>query len=573
MNTEQPIQVVVNRSEHLRDVRQFEEAEALCRRTLVQEIGHGGMLFQSAAIAFSTFEPKVALRRFKRVETVYPGASAVHFNIGICNRGLQHHEQACGSFQKALILDPTAEGAMNSLAQSRTTLGDLADARGLATRAIALRPSSAKAFLTLGLVAWKAGDREIADKAFRSSILLDPGAREADVNIGNLLAESGFYGQAIRRYHRLLRLVPDDQDLWGNLGVASIAIGDWHGASKAYARFVRLKRGRPLNDPDADEGGDGQYPRSPRARISPVSRQTAWHRLKYDFEQLKHLLDRNLIPNDFVTELEAYEEIIANLDPHRRSAISFDLTTREMEKISRYHERFVHHTPTGWRLNKPESSVPRVSALNRETDWHRASKNFTTANPAVTVIDNFLDPVALSALRKFCLESTIWFELKGAGYLGAYFREGFNDPLLIAIAEEMTDAMPEVFSGHPLRMIWAYTYEQSMVGINPHADFAKINVNFWITPDSANLDEETGGLLIYRRPAPATWGFEQYNAAPGHEVMEFLGEDAENPIRVPHRQNRAVIFDSRLFHETDRLTFREGLENRRINITMLFGDQ
>ena len=157
--------------------------------------------------------------------------------------------------------------------------------------------------------------------------------------------------------------------------------------------------------------------------------------------------------------------------------------------------------------------------------------------------------------------------------MGAYFREGFNDPLLLAIADELAEKMPMVFADQPLRMMWAYNYEQSMVGINPHADFAGVNVNFWITPDSANLEPETGGLLVYRRPAPAHWNFEQYNAAPGSEILEYLGEDAKRPIRVAHRQNRAVIFDSRLFHETDRLNFRLGFENRRINVTMLFGGQ
>jgi hypothetical protein len=42
-------------------------------------------------------------------------------------------------------------------------------------------------------------------------------------------------------------------------------------------------------------------------------------------------------------------------------------------------------------------------------------------------------------------------------------------------------------------------------------------------------------------------------------------------IRIAHRQNRAVIFNSNLVHETDTLHFRPGDENRRINITMLFG--
>ena len=40
---------------------------------------------------------------------------------------------------------------------------------------------------------------------------------------------------------------------------------------------------------------------------------------------------------------------------------------------------------------------------------------------------------------------------------------------------------------------------------------------------------------------------------------------------IPHRSNRAVIFNSNLFHKTDDCRFRSGYINRRTNITMLFG--
>ena len=42
---------------------------------------------------------------------------------------------------------------------------------------------------------------------------------------------------------------------------------------------------------------------------------------------------------------------------------------------------------------------------------------------------------------------------------------------------------------------------------------------------------------------------------------------------VPYAENRVVLFNSNLFHETDRLEFKPGYENRRINITMLFGNR
>ena len=45
----------------------------------------------------------------------------------------------------------------------------------------------------------------------------------------------------------------------------------------------------------------------------------------------------------------------------------------------------------------------------------------------------------------------------------------------------------------------------------------------------------------------------------------------ERPILV--RGNRAVIFDSELFHQTDKIRFKEGYEARRINVTFLYGER
>jgi len=44
-------------------------------------------------------------------------------------------------------------------------------------------------------------------------------------------------------------------------------------------------------------------------------------------------------------------------------------------------------------------------------------------------------------------------------------------------------------------------------------------------------------------------------------------------VTIPYRCNRAVVFDSDLFHETDAIRFKEGYLNRRINVTFLYGDR
>ncbi len=70
--------------------------------------------------------------------------------------------------------------------------------------------------------------------------------------------------------------------------------------------------------------------------------------------------------------------------------------------------------------------------------------------------------------------------------------------------------------------------------------------------------------------APQDWDFPRYNADVAG-ARAFLAREGAKPIVIPHRANRAVVFDSDLFHETDRIDFKDGYENRRINVTMLYG--
>jgi len=161
--------------------------------------------------------------------------------------------------------------------------------------------------------------------------------------------------------------------------------------------------------------------------------------------------------------------------------------------------------------------------------------------------------------------------------LGAYLKEGLASPLIIQIANELRNKLPKIFKDHQINQIWAYKYDSrsknqnsSLKGINVHADFAAINVNFWITTREANLNPDSGGLIVYDVEAPKDWNINTYNNDE-KKIREELKKSKGNTKVIPYNENRAVIFNSNLFHETDNYEFKEGYENRRINITMLFG--
>ena len=144
------------------------------------------------------------------------------------------------------------------------------------------------------------------------------------------------------------------------------------------------------------------------------------------------------------------------------------------------------------------------------------------------VVDDFLTQDALERLWRFCLDATVWYQVK-RGYLGAYLVDGFATALALQIADELRARLPGIFGPHRLEQLWAYKYDSRLQGIATHADFAAVNVNFWVTPDEANRDPASGGLVIHKAHAPSDWAFRTYNADSAR-MAEFLAEAGDEPV-------------------------------------------
>jgi hypothetical protein len=217
-------------------------------------------------------------------------------------------------------------------------------------------------------------------------------------------------------------------------------------------------------------------------------------------------------------------------------------------------------------LKVTEERLPRY--VNTSVDYRPIQRAIVTGQKA-QVIDDFLTPEALDQLRKFCLESTVWRHPYKFGYVGAFPQDGFASVSLFAIAEEFSAALGEAFEEYQLAQWWAFVYDTKLPGTDIHGDDADFSLNFWITPDSANLDPDGGGLVVWDKTAPSDWSYNDYNSG-GDRVRQFLeDENAESSV-IPYRENRAVLFEGHLFHKTDDFTFAPGFENRRRSVTLLF---
>ena len=85
---------------------------------------------------------------------------------------------------------------------------------------------------------------------------------------------------------------------------------------------------------------------------------------------------------------------------------------------------------------------------------------------------------------------------------------------------------------------------------------AAVNVNFWITQATANLNPESGGLIVHNTPAPLEWDFKTYNSNK-EKIAKHLENGSGEKSIVPYNENRVVIFNSNLIHETDSLNLKK----------------
>jgi hypothetical protein len=189
----------------------------------------------------------------------------------------------------------------------------------------------------------------------------------------------------------------------------------------------------------------------------------------------------------------------------------------------------------------------------------------------MVVMEDFLTPPALEKLRAYCAGSTVWRKLYSAGYLGAAPEDGFACPLLAQIVEEIQSTFRPILKDEGFRYLGAFKYDsENCAGTNTHADNSAINVNFYITPDEANLDPDHGGMEIWDVAAPDVESQRKYSSSESAVRDLFKRSGAKSTI-IPHRSNRAVIFKSALFHKTDTFKFRTDYLSRRINVSLLFG--
>ena len=539
-----------------------------------------------------------------------------HFNscfyCALTDGLLGNYQESIVMYQKCLALMPDNTTVLNNLGYMNKCAGDKQAALDSWHKALTNEPNNFDVLENLGLFYKEFGPLSDAVGAFDKILSVDPLHFNSLVNQGNTLIKMRLFDEALSSFNDAYKLNPDHPSLLNSLSNAYVEVGQLSTALKysklsvekfpkasnahnglglvyrelkQYDEAVTCFQNAALCDPNSIPAQSnlvkalylssnfdaaiktskkqlGIYLKSHHSDLNTEIFNLPTGKLLHDIDQAKFIYTSGHTLNGINNFIEIGESI------KERATVINSISNFKITR-SEYIAMLPYLTDTF--LYDPHHQIK--NCLNPEIDWKEIENNYLSSERQVTSIDNFLTSEALEYFRKFCNFSKCWTTNYDNNYLGAFARQGFISAPHLQLAKELKLAMPNILRNYDLEQLWGFKYESTMnKGIGVHADSAAVNLNFWITPDICNLNKDSGGMIIYTKPAPINWTFQEYN---GNEnlIYDFLGGDDAEHVRIPYRSNRATLFNSALFHETDSLIFQEGYSSRRVNMTYLFGTQ
>ncbi|MEC4680877.1 MAG: tetratricopeptide repeat protein [Nitrospirota bacterium] len=522
--------------------KRFQQAEAGYDHILSQFPTHPDSLHLRGLLGYQQGHYQLALELIQEAISLDHSKPHYFFNQALVLEKKERWDEAISAYQEAIRLKPQYVEALSNIGNVYRQQRQWPKAIAAYEDATRLRPQSADLLNNLGVVYKEKGDLDHALTHYQQATQLSPEHAEAHHNMGVVLKDQGKLEEAAHAFQHALNLKPTYANAHYHLGLIFL----WQQRKEdALACFQRSA------DLTYNQGQGVAPPFVTKAR------------LKHDAEQLDYLsahVPSIPFPQDYQDTLKATS---ANRTQEISDSIFVQLTLQEQKCLAPSFHKLLYVRPT---------DVVSGKAINPDLDVAAIEAQYYSTQPETMFVDNLLTQEALTELRAFCLESTIWKRDYPNGYIGTFLANGFACPLLLQIAEELRTRFPRLFQHHQLVQAWAFKYDSALRGLNMHADAAAVNVNFWITPNEANRNSGNGGLVVWDKEAPNHWDFAEYNNDKNrYKIQEFLEQSEAKPITIPHRQNRAVIFNSNLFHKTDVIDFQDKYESRRINVTLLYG--
>ena len=517
---------------------------------------------------------EVAQKLYNEILQKNPNHAGANSNLGIIFKGLGKIEEARSCYEKAIEINPNHANAHNNLGNLLKDLGEIEKAKACYEKAIEINPKDANAHDNLGTIFVKLNEFQKAKNCLEKVIEINPNHTDAYNNLGTVFLELGEIEKAKSCYEKATEINPNHADAHNNLGVVyneleenQKAISHFEKASQIKPNSISVRKNiasyyiSRLDNYEKAINYSHMALKTKKESTKFTNQIISSFKLKHDVQQAKYLSSKNYK----LKGIDAFQKIGEEILNRKENKFNKNILLNQDEikaLLPFYNESFVY---------KPK--VISESCINPNKNWLKIEDEYLNSSNQIMYIDDFLSDEAIKELREFSLVSKVWNSLYQNKYLGAFSDIGFSSTIHLQIANDLKEKLPKLFGPHRLGKFWGFKYDSTLgKGINIHADAAIHNLNFWITPDEYNNNKNSGGLKVYDVPSPDNWTFNDYNASySGDKIHNFLNDNNANCTNVPYKFNRAVLFNSDYFHETDEIDFKDEYEGRRINNTYLFG--
>jgi tetratricopeptide (TPR) repeat protein len=510
---------LLNRALALHHQRKFEEADAIYLMVIENDDANFQANHLHGCILAQKLQHKEAISYFLKAIRVNSDNYEVNNNLGISYKSLNNQTASEKYFNKAISIDNKNYKAFFNCANLYIDNSRYLDALEYLEIASNVNTLFAEAPQRIG---------EVYQYMFQD-----------DRNIEHLEKSKYWFLQAIEKD-------PNYTESYLMLGMSYLWLGNISKADELFKKVLKLNHSK-----------DAYVNNYTDKYLSSIESLTTL--IKHEFEQLTYIdNDTDGIRNPKFTK-KYYDSLKKLYEKVQKDSLSLKDITTEMQKD--IFKVLYNKAPKDYSAN----------LLNTENNISSLESKYLNSNPEILVIDNFLSSNALKELQYFCRNANIFKYSYPSGYVAAFLSKGLSNQFILKLSEDLRLTYKNIFKELRLTQAWIFKYDSKKKGTNIHADQATVNVNFWITPEIGNQDKSKGGLKIWNKLPPKESSFDSYNSldsSPG--ILKMLNDNNISNKVIPYKENRAVIFNSQLYHATDDFSFEESYENMRINITFLY---
>ena len=510
---------LLNKALALHHQRKFEEADTIYLMVIENDNNNFQANHLHGCILSQKLKHDQAIPYFLKAISTNPNNYEVNNNLGIAYKNSENQTESEKYFNKAISIDSKNYKAFFNCANLYIDNSRHLDALKYLEIASNLNISFAEAPQRIG---------EVYQYMFRN-----------DRNIKHLKKSKAWFLQAIERNS-------DYVDSHLMLGMTYLWLGDITEANKLFKTVLKINHANKYYL----DNNFNKY-------LSDIKSLSTL--IKHEFEQLTYIdNDTDGIRNPKFTK-KYYDSLKKLYKKVKTGSLKLEDMTIEMKKD--IFKVLYNKAPKEYSAN----------LLNKENDIPLLESKYLNGAPEILVIDNFLSSSALKDIQHFCRNANIFKYPYQSGYVAAFLSKGLSNEFILKLSEDLRLTYKNIFKELRLTQAWIFKYDSKREGTNIHADQAAVNVNFWVTPEIANQDKSKGGLKIWNKLPPKESSFDSYNSLDNSpKILEMLNDNNIASKVIPYKENRAVIFNSQLFHATDDFSFEESYENRRINITFLY---